>query len=303
VLPLDQAAVKVAAVRRGHDYPLLRLKLKALLRKAAERTVDRPWAAIGRLARRRLYWLRQRRACFALERRFVRRRAMTGKPQQFLTAFGLAGGLALTCTPAHATFILDTSCQVSQCAEGTDFFIDNVNKNVMTFTGTAAVKLTGPAATVETSANVDTGRGFATITPTTTLTALIFTPADDTLFSGFSFRGQLAASGFTGTIDVSWTDSNGKTGSITFTGVKGPDADFDRLGIASHDGETLKLVTVSVPPSEAGGESFKEFKHIEFSFAIPAIPEPSTWAMMLLGFAGLGFLGYRQTRRAKPQAA
>jgi uncharacterized membrane protein len=33
------------------------------------------------------------------------------------------------------------------------------------------------------------------------------------------------------------------------------------------------------------------------------IPEPSTWAMMLAGFAGLGFLGYRQTRRAKLQAA
>ena len=28
-----------------------------------------------------------------------------------------------------------------------------------------------------------------------------------------------------------------------------------------------------------------------------AAPEPSTWAMMLLGFAGLGFAGYR---RAKP---
>jgi len=27
------------------------------------------------------------------------------------------------------------------------------------------------------------------------------------------------------------------------------------------------------------------------------VPEPSTWAMMLLGFAGLAFLGYRQTRK------
>jgi hypothetical protein len=26
-----------------------------------------------------------------------------------------------------------------------------------------------------------------------------------------------------------------------------------------------------------------------------AVPEPSTWAMMLLGFAGLGFVGYRST--------
>jgi hypothetical protein len=30
--------------------------------------------------------------------------------------------------------------------------------------------------------------------------------------------------------------------------------------------------------------------------ASSAIPEPSTWAMMLLGFVGLGFAGYRQAR-------
>ncbi len=28
-----------------------------------------------------------------------------------------------------------------------------------------------------------------------------------------------------------------------------------------------------------------------------AIPEPSVWALMLLGFAGLGFAGYRATRK------
>jgi hypothetical protein len=32
-------------------------------------------------------------------------------------------------------------------------------------------------------------------------------------------------------------------------------------------------------------------------------PEPSTWAMMLLGFAGLGFAGYRRTRVAAASAA
>ena len=25
---------------------------------------------------------------------------------------------------------------------------------------------------------------------------------------------------------------------------------------------------------------------------VAAVPEPSTWAMMVLGFAGLGFMGY-----------
>jgi hypothetical protein len=27
-----------------------------------------------------------------------------------------------------------------------------------------------------------------------------------------------------------------------------------------------------------------------------AVPEPSTWAMMILGFAGVGFLAYRRKR-------
>jgi PEP-CTERM motif len=34
-----------------------------------------------------------------------------------------------------------------------------------------------------------------------------------------------------------------------------------------------------------------------------AVPEPATWTMMLLGFAGLGFAGYRRTSaRLSPQA-
>ena len=32
-------------------------------------------------------------------------------------------------------------------------------------------------------------------------------------------------------------------------------------------------------------------------------PEPSTWAMMIVGFAGLGFAGYRASRRAATAAA
>jgi hypothetical protein len=31
----------------------------------------------------------------------------------------------------------------------------------------------------------------------------------------------------------------------------------------------------------------------------PGVPEPSTWAMMLAGFAGLGLLGYRQTIKTR----
>jgi hypothetical protein len=40
----------------------------------------------------------------------------------------------------------------------------------------------------------------------------------------------------------------------------------------------------------------------EFSLASGA-PEPSTWAMMGLGFAGLGFMAWRGSRKTVPQAA
>jgi hypothetical protein len=35
----------------------------------------------------------------------------------------------------------------------------------------------------------------------------------------------------------------------------------------------------------------------------PSVPESSTWAMMLLGFAGLSFAGYRGSRKSAPSAA
>jgi hypothetical protein len=34
------------------------------------------------------------------------------------------------------------------------------------------------------------------------------------------------------------------------------------------------------------------------NYSVSAVPEPSTWAMLLLGFAGIGFMAYR--RKAKP---
>ena len=200
---------------------------------------------------------------------------------------------------AHATFVLDTSCGESKCAGGTDFKNDKANKDVSTFTGTVGGHA-GTDVTVDTIGNIDTGAGFSTITPIKggTLTSLTFTPADDTLFTDFSFRGQLAPVGDTGVIDVKWTDSLGTSATLDFSGIPGPEEDFDRLGIVSLDGETLKSVVITT----AAGESFDEFKQVQFSAAgIPPspIPEPSTWAMMLLGFVGLGYAGYRRGNGAR----
>ena len=125
-----------------------------------------------------------------------------------------------------------------------------------------------------------------------TLTDLIFTPADDTLFNDFSFRGQIERAGFTGDIDVMVTDSSGAVSTIDFTGVKGPDADFDRLGVVSTDGETIKSVEVLTP----GSESFKEFKQVEFSFVVPPppIPEPASVALLGVGLVTLSLVRRRK---------
>jgi PEP-CTERM motif-containing protein len=212
-------------------------------------------------------------------------------------AFAAAVGVALgASSAAHATFVIDTSCGESKCAAGTDFFNDDANKDVSTFTGTVGGEHSGPAVTVTTTGNVDTGAGFSNITPVKggTLTSLTFTPASDTLFTDFSFRGELNPVGDTSTLDVTWTDSSGTSGTLAFTGLAGPNADFARLGIVSTD-ETLKSVVVST----TSGESFKEFKQVQFSGAglVPSIPEPSTWAMMMVGFAGLGYVGFRRSKK------
>jgi hypothetical protein len=37
--------------------------------------------------------------------------------------------------------------------------------------------------------------------------------------------------------------------------------------------------------------------------AVAAVPEPSTWAMMLFGFAGVGFMAYRRKAKSAPMVA
>jgi hypothetical protein len=45
-----------------------------------------------------------------------------------------------------------------------------------------------------------------------------------------------------------------------------------------------------------GSDQFGEFG------LVVAVPEPSTWAMLLLGFVGLGYVGYRGSRRTAAAA-
>jgi hypothetical protein len=60
-----------------------------------------------------------------------------------------------------------------------------------------------------------------------------------------------------------------------------------------HSLEAFTFVTFS----DADANSF------EFAVSsVAAVPESSTWAMTLFGFAGVGFVAYRQSRKDKSHA-
>ena len=61
-------------------------------------------------------------------------------------------------------------------------------------------------------------------------------------------------------------------------------SDLSQFGISLDAGNQTTTATIS-------GLSLTD------SPEVAAVPEPSTWAMMVLGFAGVGFLSYRRTRR------
>jgi hypothetical protein len=58
-------------------------------------------------------------------------------------------------------------------------------------------------------------------------------------------------------------------------------------------GELITSITV-----QANGGQLDDIRQVRLEGVASAVPEPSTWAMMILGFAGIGFMAYR--RKSKP---
>jgi hypothetical protein len=93
----------------------------------------------------------------------------------------------------------------------------------------------------------------------------------------FSFRGDLILGVVDGEADIIVNGLNVTPGDI------GDDTVFD-LG---YFGANIDLTISGSGDFVVGG----------------AVPEPSTWAMMAIGFAGLGFMGRRGSRRTAVNSA
>ena len=116
-------------------------------------------------------------------------------------------------------------------------------------------------------------------------------------FYSFNFQGPSGTTGVSSPLGVVPGIGSG-TSSLTATVTEALiDAFFG-------PGSVTPSVTVSSDDDNADNSVFAtESVTYNYTPATPAVPEPSTWAMMGLGFAALAFAGYRQTKRPAATAA
>jgi len=70
------------------------------------------------------------------------------------------------------------------------------------------------------------------------------------------------------------------------------------LGVAAFSGGNNSLIDTNPHSGVNNGDILPGSGNSGYQLLASGVPEPSTWAMMLLGFAGLGFMAYR--RKSKP---
>jgi hypothetical protein len=213
---------------------------------------------------------------------------MTRSRSALIALFVSAAAVAFSGS-ARADFVFNTDNSWQTSA--TSLNIDVQNTNQTSYSGTVGANVIG----ITTTTGTNTGSGNAIITPTgngqnqTIFSSVTFKPADANLFTSFSTHGSLPIDG---SVTITLVDNGGQT--FTFTGVShnalfGP---FDAEALAGTN-EFIKSVTVST--TTTGG--FVNLKIIDFGFTT-AVPEASTWAMMILGFMGVGFMAYRRKNQS-----
>ena len=97
-----------------------------------------------------------------------------------------------------------------------------------------------------------------------------------------------------GNVDFDVTISSLLNGVVTTTSINylATNNGNNRFGVQAGVGEVITGVTIN---STAGFGSFKQLR-IDLASPTTAVPEPATWAMMLLGFCGIG-MGIRRSRK------
>ena len=169
-------------------------------------------------------------------------------------------------------------------------FLETAN-GVTTFQANYAVNNTGlPIFTFDTIGRVDTSNGFATVKPIkdASFTQLTVYAPNTYAFKDFNFSILDAP-------DFTVRSSNG--GVLHVDNPHGGNFDWTAFTLNA----TANLTWISITADE---DSFKQMKQFQISGLtkdgvvidpnIGGVPEPSTWAMMILGFLGIGGLAMKR---------
>lgn len=188
---------------------------------------------------------------------------------------------------AKATIVLTGDIAVTLGQEGgnaeTKIFLD-ANSSTMSVTGHAGSQTGTELITFTSPVNVDAKNGFASIDAIGNGNA-VYNSLTITAAAGFTFTDlifdALKAS------QVSVTAFNGLTtiGTYSNNDVKNG---LDEFLVEATNGKTFTSLQIT------STDGFSQVKQFEISGLTASVPEPSTWAMMILGFFGVGFMAYRR---------
>jgi hypothetical protein len=118
----------------------------------------------------------------------------------------------------------------------------------------------------------------------------------------FSYEGDTGGYTEANITSISWTlNSSGVVLALDLNALRGDNpcpnggnCSNSTLIVSSMMSSEQSIYCSAAFPCEHGA-----FPARFISFVPTAIPEPSTWAMMTAGFAGLGFVGWRQARKGR----
>lgn len=196
---------------------------------------------------------------------------------------------AVSISPAQADIVVVTG--VSN--QGTDNVLLNTATNVLTATGTVGpsdllVNFTSTSGSGLLNADASGQAVVSGGTGNVSLTQIGFELANNDTFTKAVFNLNAATNGSV-LIHVEGVNINGGFFEDDFT-VNANGQNF--FTVTSINGQLITDISLTA----INGATFEDLRQVRLGGfeTVGAIPEPSTWAMMLLGFAGVGFLAYRR---------
>jgi hypothetical protein len=206
--------------------------------------------------------------------------------------FSILAGAAALALAAPASAVVTVT--YLDCAGASSCISDTDNVNLDSFFGNTATGHLGATAVnfVSTTDDLIAGQGQASIS----------SGGQDILINNLTFS---VGTGFFTTAEFNLTDQpDNATLIITTAGGVSQEFAIDRNG-ANRFGiqvTSTDLITSATLNSAAGFGTFSQLRLGGLTSATGSVPEPSTWAMMLFGFGGVG-VAMRRRRRTGAQLA